>query len=66
MPIERNGKHWCDPASETPNKNGNWTCPGCKTKWKYWPEHRTWAKADEDLDALMKDLGTTEQKEGDE
>jgi hypothetical protein len=48
MPINRNGKHWCDPASEQPNSNGNWTC-SCKKRWHYWPELSTWAEHGEDL-----------------
>lgn len=35
MPINRDGKHWCDPASETPDENGEWVCPGCDTQWLF-------------------------------
>jgi hypothetical protein len=48
MPIERNGKHWCDPASEEPNKAGNWKC-SCGKTWTYWPEISTWAEKGVDL-----------------
>lgn len=28
MPINRDGKHWCDPASEEPQgRSQSWTCP---------------------------------------
>lgn len=35
MPINRNGLHWCDPASQTPDVNGAWTCPECGTDWLF-------------------------------
>lgn len=70
MPINRNGKHWCDPASETPNKLGNWKCPDCSTTWHWWPEHSSWAVKGEDLDELLKVPETPaeeiDEKEGDQ
>lgn len=34
MPINRpDGRHWCDPASEEPDEDGQWTCPECGTIW---------------------------------
>lgn len=54
MPINRNDKHWCDPGSETPSaRSGTWTCPDCKTRWKFWPDLNTWAEAKEDLTPLV-------------
>ena len=44
MPIERDGKHWCDPASETPDEEtGAWECP-CGVVWQFWPELSVWAE----------------------
>lgn len=42
MPIERDGKHWCDPASETPDENGLFYCT-CGTVWTYNPDERLWS-----------------------
>lgn len=34
MPIDRpDGRHWCDPASETAGEDGTWTCP-CGKVWR--------------------------------
>lgn len=39
MPINRpDGRHWCDPASETPDESGQWTCPDCETVWLFTDE----------------------------
>lgn len=47
MPINRpDGRHWCDPASETPGPDGTWTCE-CKQVWTC--QLGTWVRA-EDLD----------------
>lgn len=36
MPINRpDGRHWCDPASETPDDNGGWKCPDCGQEWLF-------------------------------
>ena len=42
MPIERDGKHWCDPASETPDENGLFYCT-CGNVWTYNPDERLWS-----------------------
>lgn len=47
MPIDRGGKHWCEPAAETPDENGAWTCPGCGTVWTYEPAGRLWSATGE-------------------
>jgi hypothetical protein len=44
MPIERDGKHWCDPAAETPDEKGRWSC-SCGTVWTFDPDARTWTPA---------------------
>lgn len=34
MPITYgDGRHWCDPASETPDASSQWTCPDCGKAW---------------------------------
>lgn len=36
MPINRpDGRHWCDPASEQPDEDGQWTCPDDGVVWLY-------------------------------
>jgi hypothetical protein len=42
MPIERDGKHWCEPAAETPDENGRWSCT-CGTVWTYDAAGRLWS-----------------------
>jgi hypothetical protein len=42
MPIERNGKHWCNPAAETPDENGRWVC-SCGKVWTYDPAQSLWS-----------------------
>lgn len=42
MPIDReDGRHWCDPGSETADENGSWTCP-CGQTWVFTPEYSLW------------------------
>lgn len=59
MPIDRPAderhpepRHWCDPASETPDESGRWTCPGCKKTWGFVADERLWLAA-EDVDAYL-------------
>lgn len=36
MPINRpDGRHWCAPDQETPDEDGQWTCPDCGTQWVF-------------------------------
>lgn len=60
MPINReDGRHWCDPASEEPDAEGQWTCPDCKTVWLYTedPGHPLWETA-EQRDGRLHDAPT--------
>jgi hypothetical protein len=63
MPITRNGKHWCNPAEDgTPSpKAQTWTCPDCKTVWRFWPDLNTWAQKDEDLTPAPAEPADTEE-----
>ena len=68
MPINRpDGRHWCDPASETPDDNGGWKCPDCGQEWLFseslgyplWetPEDRVVRKAREsEVEAITKEV----------
>lgn len=47
MPIDRNGKHWCNPAAETPDENGVWTCPGCGNVWTFDASRSLWSPAED-------------------
>ena len=39
MSINReDGRHYCDPASETPDKDGRWICPDDGIEWVRTPE----------------------------
>lgn len=42
MAIERNGKHWCEPAAETPDEHGRYSCP-CGKVWTYDADERLWS-----------------------
>lgn len=45
MPINRDGKHWCNPASKTPDPETQvWVCP-CGHEWQYWAELLLWCDA---------------------
>ena len=36
VPINRpDGRHWCAPDRETPDEDGQWTCPDCGTVWLF-------------------------------
>jgi hypothetical protein len=67
MPIERKGKHWCNPAAETPDEQGQWECP-CGTVWVFWPGQQTWAEEGVDLTPQPEpeplDVPTDEEGEG--
>jgi hypothetical protein len=43
MPIERNGKHWCNPAAEKPNHRKQWEC-SCGKVWAYESNERLWTE----------------------
>lgn len=66
MPINRpDGRHWCDPASEKPDENGQWTCPDCGTVWHYDTTTQVWEKdADRDL-RLQTEAKAAEQAQSD-
>jgi hypothetical protein len=42
MAIDRDGKHWCEPAAETPDENGLFYCQ-CGTVWTYDAAERLWS-----------------------
>lgn len=52
MPIEReDGRHWCDPGSETPDEQGQWACE-CGKQWAYVSADNLWLPAEE-LEAYL-------------
>lgn len=39
MPINRpDGRHWCNPAAESPDEDGQWVCPDCGETWLFTDE----------------------------
>jgi hypothetical protein len=46
VPIDRDGKHWCNPGDETPDENGLWVCPGCGLIWSFDADQSLWTLAD--------------------
>lgn len=59
MPIDRpDGRHWCDPTSETPDEHGLWTCT-CGQQWRKVSD-QLWEHAD--LIPIDEPEPTTEQR----
>ena len=69
MPIDRpDGRHFCDPASETPDEHGSWTCP-CGNTWVLY--EGVWV-LEEDLEAtktafavMTEDVPATDEQASD-
>ena len=66
MPINRpDGRHWCDPGSETPDESGSWVCPDCGQEWLYDATKQTWETREHraSLEKILEDARVREHEE---
>lgn len=61
MAIDRDGKHWCEPAAETPDENGRFVC-SCGNVWTYEPAERLWSPAAADPEAAATSPAATKRR----